>query len=450
MSYELKEFDLSALMELGNIGASHAAIALSKIIYEKVELTSPSMTNIEELKENIDSSPIACTYSTLLGGVKAFLLFVFPEEQAISLSNLILKTNIERKGISELEGPPLQKITKAMVSSFTKALEEFFGKKTFFTVPLYVYGKFNVLEELLGRDAIFFCIEFKIKGEKGCNLILSLTKDDITKIMETEVPEFEEFGTFGEMLGTFDKLLEIENRIEGLIQNKVPYKEIKSFLRAVDEEVFENNPLKKYLEEALVFVGIGEKIAIKRREPLRYEVIVESCNICKDLPDNNKKSCFTTNTALGRFFRENLDIGNEVIETHCIKTDDYACVHLIILEQIDVLSYLYEERDIKILKFLTENPLNFDEILKLTELSKEEIESSIKVLKYYNLIDKQEEKFEITELGKVFLTFAENAPEKSPVEYDENWNDVSKIEELKDTPIFEEEKAPWELNEQTK
>ncbi len=439
---ELREVDTSALMELGNIGASHAATALYETISQKIELTSPSMITIEELKKNLNSSPIACTYSTFFGGIKAFLLFIFPEKNAISMSNRLLETNEERNNLSELEGPPLQKITMNMVEAFAKALEEFFGKEILFTVPLYKYGSLSLLDEFLSKDVVFFYVEFKINKKSCCYLILSLTKEDIKKLMGTEIPEFEEFGSFGEMLGTFDKLLKVENRIEGLIQNKIPPQEVRSFFRAIDDETFENNPLKEYLEEALVFIGIGEKITVKRKEPLKYEVIVEDCNICRDLPNNNKKSCFTTNTALGRFFRENLNIGNEVIETHCIKTGDYACIHLIMLEQIDVLSYLYNKKDVEILKLLNvdKGKLTFDEIAQKVK----DAEESLKVLEYYGLIDKQGGEIEITELGKIFLTFAENAPQRSE-EYIENWNDVSKIDEIKEEEISEEEKAPWEL-----
>ena len=99
-------------------------------------------------------------------------------------------------------------------------------------------------------------------------------------------------------------------------------------------------------------------------------------------------------------------------------------------------------QNIVFLKLLNENAMNkltFKEIVQKVK----DAEESLKVLEYYGLLDKQGEEIEITELGKIFLTFVENAPERAE-EYIENWNDVSRIDEIEEE-ISEEEKAPWEL-----
>lgn len=407
------DLDLSALMELGNIGASHSATALSEMIGKKVSLTSPQPITEGEIKP-----PYICVLSNLLG-IKGVLIFAFPLPSALKIAEYMLKVNIGGE-LSEFHIPPLQQVSKSMADAFVNALGEFFGKELDCTVPLHVED--NVDSLIGGAEA--FKIEVKTDEELICYLIFALTKEGVESIMESEVPEFEEYGSFGEMVSSFEKLFDMESRIEGFILNKVPLKEIRRFLRAITPDKFENNRLKRYLENALEYTGIGSKISLHRIEPLKYHLKVEECNVCRDLPNSGKKSCFTTNTALGRFFRENLGIDNEVIEIKCIKAGDDACIHEISLERIDVLSCFYEPKDIEILKAIS-NGQN-------VEMDAE----SVGVLEYYGLLKDNQ----ITDLGKVFLTFVENATPRKEEDI-EGWDDLNKIDSSKDV----EETPPWQI-----
>jgi hypothetical protein len=131
---------------------------------------------------------------------------------------------------------------------------------------------------------------------------------------------------------------------------------------------------------------------------------VEDCNVCKIIPaSKGGNTCYTTTTTLGRIFSELLGIGCEVWEVECAKNNASACVHQVSMEQLDVFQVLPKGDDVDFLDRLSL------EAVELTSLSPGELRVA-DVYAQYGVITMKNGIVGLTELGKIFLTFAKNKP----------------------------------------
>src|ERR671922_1393529 len=91
----LKENQLDALRETANIGAGHAATALSQMTGGTIMITVPTINiaRLEEVPPQISSpeEPVAAVLMHMLGDLTGRTLLVFPKPTAIRLSELMLR-----------------------------------------------------------------------------------------------------------------------------------------------------------------------------------------------------------------------------------------------------------------------------------------------------------------------------------------------------------------------
>src|SRR5918912_2660090 len=104
----LKENQLDALRETANIGAGHAATALSQMTGGTIMISVPtiSISALEDVPSQIADSeePIAAVLMHMLGDLTGRTLLVFPRPTAIRLAQIMLRRP-EREGeeFGELE-----------------------------------------------------------------------------------------------------------------------------------------------------------------------------------------------------------------------------------------------------------------------------------------------------------------------------------------------------------
>jgi chemotaxis protein CheC len=96
----LNSIQMDVLKELGNIGAGHAATALSQILYRPVDMRVPyvQIVPFDDVSEFVGGpeQPVTAILFTVEGDLSGFLFFIMAEEATRSLLNGL--------GISELEG----------------------------------------------------------------------------------------------------------------------------------------------------------------------------------------------------------------------------------------------------------------------------------------------------------------------------------------------------------
>jgi chemotaxis protein CheC len=129
---ELKERQLDALRETANIGAGHAATALSQMTSSTIMITVPTITiaALEDVPSQIEDGeePIAAVLMHMMGDLTGRTLLVFPRPTAIKLAQLMLRRPLDPKGqFGELEQSAIKEAGNILSGAYMNALSEFMG-----------------------------------------------------------------------------------------------------------------------------------------------------------------------------------------------------------------------------------------------------------------------------------------------------------------------------------
>jgi chemotaxis protein CheC len=128
----LKAIQLDALREVANIGAGHAATALSTMTGGTIMISVPTINiaRLEEVPPQISApeEPVAAVLMNMLGDLTGRTLLVFPKPTATRLSELLLR---RPKGSSptlgELEQSALKEAGNILSGAYMNALSDFMG-----------------------------------------------------------------------------------------------------------------------------------------------------------------------------------------------------------------------------------------------------------------------------------------------------------------------------------
>jgi len=128
----LKERQLDALRETANIGAGHAASALSQMTNSTIMITVPTITiaALEDVPSQIEDGeePIAAVLMHMMGDLTGRTLLVFPRPTAIKLAQLMLRRPLDPNGeFGELEQSAIKEAGNILSGAYMNALSEFMG-----------------------------------------------------------------------------------------------------------------------------------------------------------------------------------------------------------------------------------------------------------------------------------------------------------------------------------
>lgn len=126
----LSELQRDALREVANIGAAHAATALSLMTATKIMISVPTITvaPLAELAPMISRSneQIALVPMEMTGGLHGHTILAFPLPTAHRLASLMLKRDLSAaETLSELEASALTEAGNILAGAYMTALSEF-------------------------------------------------------------------------------------------------------------------------------------------------------------------------------------------------------------------------------------------------------------------------------------------------------------------------------------
>ncbi len=128
----LKPVQLDALREVANIGAGHAATALSQMIGGTIMISVPriNVSRLEEVPPQVAApeEPVAAVLMHMLGDLTGRTLLVFPKKTAIRLAELMLRRPAgSTPEFSEMEQSALKEAGNILSSAYMNALSDFMG-----------------------------------------------------------------------------------------------------------------------------------------------------------------------------------------------------------------------------------------------------------------------------------------------------------------------------------
>ncbi|HEX2779525.1 MAG TPA: chemotaxis protein CheC [Gemmatimonadaceae bacterium] len=128
----LKAIQLDALREVANIGAGHAATALSQMTGGTIMISVPTINvaRLEEVPPQVSGpeEPVAAVLMHMLGDLTGRTLLVFPKPTAIRLSEMMLRRpQGSSSDLGELEQSAIKEAGNILSGAYMNALSDFMG-----------------------------------------------------------------------------------------------------------------------------------------------------------------------------------------------------------------------------------------------------------------------------------------------------------------------------------
>ena len=132
----LKAIQIDALREVANIGAGHAATALSQMIGETIMISVPmiNIARLEEVPPQVagPDEPVAAVLMQMLGDLTGRTLLVFPRRTAHRLACLLQRRptdgpDADAKEFSEMDQSAIKEAGNILSSAYMTALSDFMG-----------------------------------------------------------------------------------------------------------------------------------------------------------------------------------------------------------------------------------------------------------------------------------------------------------------------------------
>lgn len=128
----LKFIQLDALRETANIGAGHAATALSQMTGNTIMIKVPAI-NILQLDAipaqfGEDEEPVAAVMMHMLGDLSGRTLLVFPKATVMRLAELMLRRPVGSSiALGEMETSAIKEAGNILCGAYLNALSDFLG-----------------------------------------------------------------------------------------------------------------------------------------------------------------------------------------------------------------------------------------------------------------------------------------------------------------------------------
>ncbi len=160
----LSELQRDALKEVGNIGAGHAATALSQLLNATVKLSEPTIDVLKfrDLSNRLGAGerPVAALHMYIRGEAPGQMVVLFDREQAQEFVNVFIKRIIgDIQIFDSIIDSTLKELGNIIAGSYLTALISLTGVNLLPSVPTLSYGTvqaaFRTLMSILPDQDVF-------------------------------------------------------------------------------------------------------------------------------------------------------------------------------------------------------------------------------------------------------------------------------------------------------
>ncbi|HPT87877.1 MAG TPA: chemotaxis protein CheC [Bacillota bacterium] len=174
----LSNVHLDVLKEIGNIGAGHAATALSQLMSERIEMTVPnvSILTLSKVSDFLGGPEkiVVGIYMKVFGDAPGKIIFLFNYDDAQTLVKIVnSKTLPGDVEIEDLDQSVLQEISNIMTGAYLNAISRLTGLNMLSSVPAYACDMAGAIINsalldfgMVGDYAMLIDTQFKMTQEK--------------------------------------------------------------------------------------------------------------------------------------------------------------------------------------------------------------------------------------------------------------------------------------------
>ena len=167
--------DLGILLELGSIGAGHAATSLSEILKQQVMIDIPRIgtfpPNMLPKFYHGQHMPATAVYIHLVGKLECHFLFIFEMPELKEITAMMTKNFFAQEGESSMESSAIEELGNILIGSFLTAISDFTGTSLISTPPLLIGAPFDsIINDFVVKlssasgEALVFDTCFKPEG----------------------------------------------------------------------------------------------------------------------------------------------------------------------------------------------------------------------------------------------------------------------------------------------
>jgi Chemotaxis protein CheC, inhibitor of MCP methylation len=140
---DLEEIQLDGLREVANIGAGHAATALSQMTQRRIMVSVPDLdiVRLEEVPDLLvkHDEIVAAVLLHILGDLTGRALLIFPRSSAVKLAEILLRREPGHSDdFGELEQSAIKEAGNILCAAYMNALSDFLGMMLLPSVPVMV------------------------------------------------------------------------------------------------------------------------------------------------------------------------------------------------------------------------------------------------------------------------------------------------------------------------
>lgn len=191
----LKELQRDALLEIGSIGAGHAATALSELVDQKVRITVPKLeiVQVHEVPELIGGPEmlVAAVYIRVLGDVRGSMLFLVPRESALAMVDLLQGHDVgTTKVIGETDEELLKQTGNILAMAYLNSLTRLTDLIFLPSPPAFAFDMAGAILDsimaeagMVAEQAIVVSTEFLHIAEKVTAMLFFLPKPETLDVI---------------------------------------------------------------------------------------------------------------------------------------------------------------------------------------------------------------------------------------------------------------------------
>lgn len=142
-----KEWELDALTEICNMGAGHAATALSQLLDCKVNITVPQIEmvgpcDLAGILGNTEAR-VTAVHVQVLGTAPGNMLFLLPPDSAGYLASVLLKKKVVHDKMTAIDRKTIKQAGAIIISSYLNALTSFLDSP-------FVASEADIADDMIG------------------------------------------------------------------------------------------------------------------------------------------------------------------------------------------------------------------------------------------------------------------------------------------------------------
>jgi chemotaxis protein CheC len=188
-----EQLDLGIILELGSIGAGHAATSLSQVVQEPVTIDVPKIhsfpLHLLPKYYSRHDEPVNAVYMSLADS-ECDILLVFEVEEAKKIAAIMTMTSETDNLDPLIEQSAIQELANILIGSFLTAISDFTGVQLLPTAPESVVDKFDAIidyflikQSILSNEALIFDANFKRSGTKATSTLIIFPNQQLRDLL---------------------------------------------------------------------------------------------------------------------------------------------------------------------------------------------------------------------------------------------------------------------------